>query len=133
MKMIRLLPILLLVGCTDLSDYPTKPSTPGKTIMNNDNHEPLLPTDSMVVWKAGMYSEQIIVPFKSPVDFEITNQPSWVKIDTNYPDKNKLVISGTPMALGKYRVDIKATSATGYDTTFIIIYVNEFARQEIVQ
>jgi hypothetical protein len=137
--MIRLLPFLLLIGCTDLSDYPTTPttSTPGVRPVNNDNRERLLPTNSLRRWEIGQseevnqYTIASVSPSLGALTFQVTGAPDWMKINTNFPGKQMLVISGAPTVVGKWRIDIHANSATGYDDTFVIIEAVDIRRPAV--
>lgn len=125
--MIRLLPFLLLVGCTDLGDYPTTPSPPGTTTMNNENRERLITSDFLARWEIGQ-SDAVnritlnsLMPSLGELTFKVTGAPDWMKINTDFPGKQKLQISGTPTVVGRWRIDVHVNSATGYDDAFFII------------
>jgi hypothetical protein len=126
--MIRLLPLLLLIGCSDLDSYPaTTTPSPGTDppVVNDRDHEFLLDKGGgYYIWKIGELSSITVTPaVTTPLTFKVRGAPDWMTINTNFPGKNILTISGTPTFIGRYEINIRAYSSSGYDDAFCIVKV----------
>ena len=120
--MIRLLPLIVLFGCSSLEDYPTTTVHPHSPGTDPTKIEDLLPTGWQWRWQKDKFQDVKVRAKIDDVKLSVINPPVWM---TAQQYKNEIFLSGVPTEYGKYSFIVKAVSATGYDTEYFVINVEQ--------